>query len=292
MQDPQAQSGLVAFMKGWGTLIIASVALIQPWLIAIWKKAFRAGYVKAYETGPLEIGFSNLGPTLAIRGTARAVHRDHFIAKAEMTLTRHRDGARHLFQWQLFRSESFNLAGDSNMSLALATGFMLRAVEPTPYNILFHDSQVFAELRPVIAELQNAWREFEESSKKSSAVIKGSVPAESEPQQGNAIVAADGNGNLDITRSDFLRTKVAVNCYDRLLRGFYWERGKYGIELRVFSAKPDRTFTQSWEFELSEDEFQSLRLNAIVIMRLAIGDSGLYNFAYPEYVNTELQGKA
>lgn len=67
------------FLKSWGTLIVAAVALIQPWLIAAWKKFLRRQKIEVYEAGTMEIGFSTFGPTIGLQGAVRAINRDAFV---------------------------------------------------------------------------------------------------------------------------------------------------------------------------------------------------------------------
>ena len=67
--------GIPEFLKGWGSLIIATVALVQPWMIALWKRFVRPGTIDIHETGTIEIGYSSFGPTIGLRGTLREIGR-------------------------------------------------------------------------------------------------------------------------------------------------------------------------------------------------------------------------
>ncbi len=53
----QGNGDMGKFIKDWGTLIIATVALIQVRVIALWKRYFRKSTVEIYEAGEL---FGNL----------------------------------------------------------------------------------------------------------------------------------------------------------------------------------------------------------------------------------------
>ena len=48
----------------YGTFITAVIALIQPWIIYLWKKFFRRSKIEIFPTGLIEIGFSQFGPTI------------------------------------------------------------------------------------------------------------------------------------------------------------------------------------------------------------------------------------
>ena len=49
----------MTFLEKFGALIVAIIALIQPWTILLWKKFIKQGKVEFFETGNLEIGFSS-----------------------------------------------------------------------------------------------------------------------------------------------------------------------------------------------------------------------------------------
>src|SRR2546422_9962313 len=79
-----ASGGIAEFLKGWGALIIGSVALVRPWVVWLWDKFFRPGSVDVYESGPIDVSYGPWGPCLGLRGTLRAVHRDQFIRNIQL----------------------------------------------------------------------------------------------------------------------------------------------------------------------------------------------------------------
>src|SRR5437660_1351433 len=81
---PPRGHSLVSDAKLW----LAIVALVQPWLIALWKKFLLRGRIRAYPSANIEIGFSTFGPTVALQGTLHASHRDIFVTSAGMVVTR------------------------------------------------------------------------------------------------------------------------------------------------------------------------------------------------------------
>src|SRR5687767_14744653 len=102
--DAPTGSGIVGFLKGWGSLVIATAALVQPWLLALWRR--RSGTIDVYETGgAVEVGYSGFGPTVGLRGTLRAAHRDQFIRDIRVTIVKKRDGSTHVFDWLVFKAE-------------------------------------------------------------------------------------------------------------------------------------------------------------------------------------------
>ena len=52
-------------LKDIGPWIVGFAALVQVWVIALWKK-LRKGKIDLYESGSVEIGYSGLGPSVAL----------------------------------------------------------------------------------------------------------------------------------------------------------------------------------------------------------------------------------
>lgn len=268
--DAQTGEGLSGFLKGWGSLIVAAIALVQPWAIALWRKLVRPGTIDIHETGTIEIGYSSYGPTIGLRGTLRAVHRDHFVRNIELTVIKERDGSHHSFEWLLFKAEKMTSQGKDDISLEIAAGFMLLITQPRSYSILFVDAATRAEIKPALETLQREWTKY--------ATAKGTGPAES-------IQVAIGKALVESSTAfqNFSKERVATDTYSILERRLYWEPGRYFLQMRVNTTRPENTFHRNWTFELSEPDFQSLRLNAVAIISEACSQVTNYNFAYPAY---------
>jgi len=148
-----------SFLKSWGTLTVAMIALMQPWLLALYRKFFRQAHFDIYETGNIEIGFSNFGPTIGLLGALRGVNRDSFVRGIALILTHYKDKALHNFPWGLFRSDRILVRSRSDTTLQLCSGFMLTQNSPFPYKIQFWDRDAQDEIRPLIERLTSAWTE-------------------------------------------------------------------------------------------------------------------------------------
>lgn len=256
----QAATGLVPFLKGWGSLIIASVALVLPGAIALWKKFFRSGSVDIYETRLLDVSYGNWGPAIGLRGTLRAVHRDQFVRAIDLTVTKHKDGSTHHFDWILFRAEKITGLGAEDTSAEIASGFMLLTTQPHRYSILFSDTGHSAEMKPHIDALVEEWTTYRYSPGAIAALL----------QQKDIYAPFSTHG-------------THVNTWTALDRLMYWEPGKYSLEMRVHTTRPERTFTRDWVFELTKAESDRLRLNSVVLCHLACDQSSTYHFVNPSY---------
>lgn len=247
-----------AFLKEWGALIVAFIALVQPWIALGWRRFFRQGSVEIYPTGLLEIGFSSYGPTLGLRGSAHAMHQNMLIRSAEITLTRRRDQAEHILQWGVFRSPTLD---PQPQTMQLCSTLSLTRELSIPYNILFWDEGTRERMRPLIEKVSERWT--------AETVRAGPLigPALSEAYE------------------RFSHSDVHVRTFGELERICYWEPGEYVIALDVNTARPRKRFRKSWIFTLTEREVDYLRQNTVRILLNTCGQQITpWHFAYVKYV--------
>ena len=67
-----------------GPWIISGLALIQVWIVALWKK-FRKPVVEIHQSGAIEIGYGSFGPSIGILGTLRTLHKDVFVRNIQVS---------------------------------------------------------------------------------------------------------------------------------------------------------------------------------------------------------------
>jgi len=142
-----------------------------------------------------------------------------------------KDGSTHKLDWVFFRMKKITGLGTDDTSAEIASGFMLLPTQPHRYSILFADNAHFAEIRPLVEELVNEWTKYK------------TTPA------GIAALAL----HKDIY-TPFSTQKIHVDRFTALDRLMYWEPGKYSLEMRVHTTRPERTFTRNWVFEISKAE--------------------------------------
>jgi hypothetical protein len=262
IQEPPP-AGIPGFLKGWGTLVIATVALIQPWVFAIWKKFFRSGAVDIYPSHHIEIGYSALGPTIGLTGTLRAVHRDQFVESMQVVLTKLKDQSRHTFDWVLFRAGKIYVTGQQReeMTAELVSSFMITTTQPHPYNILFQDAATQSDMNSHMLAVHGEWLKAR-----------------------SAHNPAEQLARLDVLYSEFMtNAKIVTTSYTALDRMMYWEPGRYSIEIVVHTTRPDMSFSEEWAFDLTPDDVSTLSVNPLVILRLACDLGGTLGFAYAAY---------
>jgi hypothetical protein len=238
-------------MPSWGSFIVAAVALLQYWIIAAWRRYFRPGTLDIHETGPIEIGYSRYGPTIGLYGTLRSVHRDIFVRDALLVVRRLRDQSQHRFDWAWARSGT---------ATELPAGFLVPESQAQRYNLIFADVDTREDIGRTLAPVSEDW-------------VQEIVA--NPPQDDAARYALYGG---------FSNTQVHVNAHAELTRLSYWDDGDYELLLEIHTTRPDKTFTKSWRFSLTQNDESLLRLNAIPVLRQTVGfDDVPLNFAFPLY---------
>ena len=258
------------FLKGWGSLIIAAIALAQPWIIGLFKKCFKRKRVEIYETGAIEIGLSTFGPTVGLFGTLNSIHGDAVVRNMTLKIVRLKDKAEHDFSWRFFRSPKF-LATGPDPSFQLCSTFVVPSASPHHFSILFWDPGIIDEAQPLAAKLIEQWNEFLKN--------KGELPT------------APSDTNVDSSKSriqafeEFAKTPGIVDTFAALTEMFYWLPGRYSLRLELAVIHPHNKFIKNWEFRLTEQDSSRLKLNILNILReiCAVPIQFPYNFAYPKY---------
>lgn len=263
MADPLVISAVIA----------SGVAIAQPWFITLWKKYIRQGRIQDYVSNFLEIGFGQYGPTLAIDGTLRGINRDIFVKSARVLLTCTEDNSQHEFEWAAFRPHQIFISPSSNTErfIETASGFMVTTDTPKRICIVFSDSKTREKINYKLNLAYNAFWGLRFNEKYS--VLNQTW--------------------LDQTEMIRLRMELAeeyrqhsdhLDAYTEINHTFYWKSGKYTIELQINSARPDKTFCQKWEIEITEDHSKQLRLNTINMIDALILTDANMNAPTPYFV--------
>jgi len=263
------------WFREWATSVIAFVALVQPWVIALLRRWLRRGSISIYETGLIEISYGSLGPTIGLHGTLRAQDRDFFIRSAHLDLVKQSDRSQHRFQWLALRSARVTVGRLDEMTLEIPAGFMLLTSQPHRYNIVFGDTARQEQIRPILEGLRLAWSQWL-WNRLGAAVQTTADPTALEQLRHEAYAGY---------RAEFVREQVHVEAYTAIDRMSYWEPGRYEMTLVVNTTQPDRSFSHRWEFELSAADVANLRLNVVVALEeVCTQQTVRYNFAMARYL--------
>lgn len=251
-----------SFIKDYGTLIIAVVALIQPWCVYFYKLFFRRARVELHTSAIVEVGYGNFGPTLGLYGTLVSLHQNCFIENISVLLRRESDRAEHRFNWFVFRSNQFRFGPNSELTFELPSGFIVNPAQPHRYNIMFSDNQRFSEMQTFNQEIQRLWSE---------EVRQSSSPPN--PPNHFELFRQFVSGARGTGPADF---------HSNISRLCYWEVGNYSMEVTIRTSSIRRQFVFNRTFSLTQNNVNGLRLNAVAILaQLCNQPNVIFNFAYP-----------
>ena len=274
--DVSSWAALESWLEKWGTLAVAIAALIQPYIYFLWKMAFRRGRIRVHSAARLEVGYSDWGPTLGLNGTMQCIHRECFVKAVRLDLVRLKDGAAHAFEWVAFRSQRISVGGKEEGTIELPVGVLVTPQQPYRFNIMFSDIETRDRIRERLQYLQDLWQATIPDN--IIEVLTAALPVDATKQAREAHVS-NAVGKLYAT---FQTKREHVETYTFVQRQCYWEAGKYTLRATVEASSPDIVFQQSWEFELTEDDADGLRNNAIRTLMNACNQLGVkFNFANP-----------
>jgi hypothetical protein len=262
-------AGPEQFNPGWITAAVAVVALFRPELNALYRRRFQPGAIDVFETGFVEIGFGPLGPTVALLGTLHARHREHFVRRIDVTVTRERDHAVHNFDWIAFRSRGMAITDDGTSPMEFPTTIAVAPQQPARYHILFSDRDLRDEFLQHAQRLNREWFDYWKS--KSVNNPDGSVNY------------ADAQKTYDL----FYQENRLLPYYTTFDHLFYWHPGGYSLEMRLTCVEPPRSYRKHWRFELTDSDVGNLRNNTVAILRAACNlqtPQWAYSYALPKYL--------
>jgi hypothetical protein len=253
----------------WFSLAIALLALVAPGIRWLYRRWFKTGRIEAHPTGSIEVGYGNLGPSIALQGTLQGIDRELFVREMSIQVTRDLDRAQHNFEWALFRSTRFVSTRPNEVGWALPSGFLLLPSQPFRFNIFFNDAAFRQQyVQPLLDDLSAAW----------TTLVQASLPAGPLPVNAQQAQAAIQHAS-QAAYAAFSTGAVHTGAQAELNQRFYWHAGRYQMKMTVATA--NRSFTWEWRFELSQANETALRLNSLKAVQETCGQYiGAYNFAY------------
>ncbi|HEY0319350.1 MAG TPA: hypothetical protein VGC66_00105 [Pyrinomonadaceae bacterium] len=264
--------------KDTWTLVVAVIALVQPWVVGAYKRLFKAGAVDINETALIEVGYSPFGATIGLQGTLRSRDRDLFIKFINLTLVKQRDNSKYQFDWVVFRTAKTIIGQSGEVALDVPSSFMIATAQPHRYNIVFSDTKLFQEIRPTLEGIRQSWLTYLQGIGQSDELEEYLTSA-------NPALKRKLLKSLKRSYDKFSILPEQVNSLTILEKAFYWEPGIYRLSIHVGTTRPDRHYSKSWSFTLLEADVNNLRNNVITIMEETCGiqQVGQYMFIYTAY---------
>ncbi|MEK6808848.1 MAG: hypothetical protein AABY14_04130 [Nanoarchaeota archaeon] len=245
--------------------------MIQPWIIALWRKFLLSPKIEIYPSGNIEIGYSEYGPTIGLHGTLRAQNGDIFVKRARIRIKRDQTNEEHWFAWVAFRSPAIRFNPTDNPPMELPSGFIVSHTQPHRYNIVFHDHVIQNEIRSLLEKLNQAAINIAQEKMLSFARDSATWPT-----------------IYKGAHDEYSKTTEFRDAFDRLDRHCYWQSGKYSLDIHIDTNKGDSKFIKQLAFKLTEEEVRRLRLNRVIMIEnplraMAKEQLWKYNFVYPVF---------
>jgi len=240
------------FLANWGSLLVATAALIQPWCFLLWEKYVRKGRVSIHESGEIALGFSNIGPSIELHGTLKSENKDIFITKILLEVTRRKDNLKHDFCWLLFCGHKARTSNLEDVDIERASSFWIRKNDSHRYRIVFSDSETKQDIDRCIKEFNDSWNNILDLSD-------------------------DADNTSHMTYQGFSSSPDHLKAFTSIDHMFYWEPGLYSIRFKVYLSNTNKPQSNEWEFMLTDQDSKELRLNVIrYLSSICLGEN---NFA-------------
>lgn len=214
--------------------IVAVIALIQPWIIAAWKKFFKPLKVTFIPSAKIKLYYNRSGAYIYLGGVIEAKNRPAVIKNISAKAIRQNDKAELAMDWSSFVVPVFQSVGGNSLTTSeIARPFMIGANGLNPVFVEFanSDTQVVDRLSKI----------YEELILKSKQISNINTPFEQAKVQ-----------LQEIPEYQAFR--------EELLENFYWKVSDYQIELSI-SHSDNKIETYRYRFSLDQDEINEFRKN-------------------------------
>ena len=141
--------------------ILAVVALIQPWIIAAWKKFFKPLKVTFIPSAKIKLYYNRSGTYIYLGGVIEAKNRPAVIKNLSAKVIRQSDKAELAMDWLSFMVPVFQSVGGNSVTTSeIAHPFLIGAngLNPVFVEFINSDTQMIDSLRTCIHKrLSKVW---------------------------------------------------------------------------------------------------------------------------------------
>ncbi len=240
---------MTPWVQQYGPWVLSILALAQFWIWMWTRHMGRGKQLEIYESGTVEIGFDANGPILALAGVLRSFNREIFVQSMELTLTSDRDKTKHAYRWTAFKPNFLvSLAG--TRSWEMPRPFLVSPGEPCKYNVVFHDVEVFPQVKKILQGYYHNWRTVERQIME---------------RRDQKIPGKDITEHEDLI-SEFKRQDSCVNSYTELNHKCYWEQGSYSATLKVITEGGFANQIQNFHFNVGKQDSKLLKTNCVTML--------------------------
>lgn len=232
MPEEATKEIVMTIYEKWA-LIISVSALLIPIIQWAWKKWVVTVRVKYFQTGKATLFFNQSGSYIRFDGVLEAERKAATIKKMCIVLTRKRDDRKLNLVWSyLISPVNQSMLGNYVQTMEAAHPFRVEA-----------DSVVCAFI------------EYSDPSDSSGIKIR-KICTDLFP----LIEKIVQNRTYNEALVEFAKSPEYIDAKNSLLSDFYWEIGKYAVDVFVEYGKR-KTKTFSFNFNVSEQNYSELRSN-------------------------------
>lgn len=214
--------------------ILAIIALIQPWVIAAWKKFFRPLNVTFIPSAMIKLYYNRSGAYIYLGGVIEAKNRSAVIKDISVKVIRQCDNAELKMDWSSFMVPVFQSVGGNSISTSeIARPFKVGANDLNPIFVEFAnlDTQTLDHLAEI----------YEKLMLESRRIYNINIP-------------------FDLAKAQLQALPEYKTFREELLENFYWKVSDYKIELSI-SHSDNKTKIYKYHFSLNQNEISEFRKN-------------------------------
>lgn len=214
--------------------ILAVVALIQPWIITMWKKFFKPLKVTFIPSAKIKLYYNRSGAYIYLGGVIEAKNRPAVIKDISVKVIRQSDKAELAMDWSSFMVPVFQSVGGNSVTTSeIARPFMIGANGLNPIFVEFANADI-----QVIDHLSKIHEKLKLESRR---IFNTNTPFDQAKNQ--------------------LQTMPEYQAFrEELLENFYWKISDYKIELTI-NHDDNKTETYVYLFSLDQDEVSDFKKN-------------------------------
>ena len=219
--------------------VLAVIALVQPWILAAWKKFFKPLKVSFIPSAKIKLYYNRSGAYIYLGGVIEAKNRPTVIKDISAKVIRQSDKAELAMDWSSFMVPVFQSVGGNSITTSeIARPFMIGANGLNPIFVEFAnlDTQTVDRLAKVYGKL----------ILESKRIANINIPFEQAKDQLQAIPEYQP-------------------FREELLENFYWKASDYQIELSI-NHNDNKTEVYRYRFSLTQDEVSEFKKNIDVSM--------------------------
>lgn len=216
------------------TIIIAIIALVQPWAIALCRKFFSKAEVSFIPSAKIKLYYNRSGAYIYLGGVIESKHKSTIVKNISVKLIRQNDKAELMMDWSSFITPIFQSVGGNPVTTSeIARPFMVEANSLAPVFIEFANSDTMVNDR--LCQI------YEILINESKSIANIATPFEQ-------------------AKTELQSKEKYLKLHEELIENFYWKATDYCIEMSI-KYNDEQVIIYKYKFSLSQNEASQLKEN-------------------------------